>query len=148
MPQSGVSNVLVVMRGRMMKRSNQMATADAGTKEVEDYLAALPESARGTLSRIRAMIRSAVPKEATEGIGYGMPVFRYKGTLIGYAAFPGHCGLYPMSPAVIAALQNELRAYKTSKGTVRFPVDKPLPAALVKKLVKARVEEVEQKNRR
>jgi uncharacterized protein YdhG (YjbR/CyaY superfamily) len=135
-----------------MKRRNategDAATEDAGAKQVETYLAALPEPARGTLSRIRAMIRSAVPKETTEGMGYGMPVFRYKGTLIGYAAFPDHCGLYPMSPAVIAAFQNELREYSTSKGTIRFPLDKPLPATLVKKLVKARVAEIEQKERR
>jgi uncharacterized protein YdhG (YjbR/CyaY superfamily) len=76
-----------------------------------------------------------------------MPAFRYKGALVGYAAFPGHCGFYPMSPAVIVAFAAELARYSTSKGTIRFPVDKPLPAVLVKKIVKARVAENEARGR-
>jgi uncharacterized protein YdhG (YjbR/CyaY superfamily) len=117
-------------------------------RDVDEYLARVPEPARTTLTRIRAVIRSAVPAEATEGISYGMPAFRYKGALLGYAAFPGHCGLYPMSPAVIVALQSELEGYSTSKGTIRFPVDKPLPSTLVKKIVKARIAENEARQRR
>jgi uncharacterized protein YdhG (YjbR/CyaY superfamily) len=113
---------------------------------VDEYLAAVPEPARGTLVKIRAMIRSAAPAEATESITYRMPVFRYKGALLGFAAFPKHCGLYPMSLAVMARFRDELAEYSTSKGTIRFPVDKPLPAALVKKLVKARVAENEQQD--
>ena len=124
-----------------------MTTGSGSIKDVEAYLAAVPEPARTTLARIRAAIRSAVPPEATEGISYGMPAFRYKGPLVGYAAFPNHCGLYPMNPAVIEAFREELNKYETSKGTIRFPVDKPLPATLVKKLVKARVAENEQKRR-
>ncbi len=93
--------------------------------------------------KVRATIRSAVPKDATEGISYGMPVFRYQGPLLGYAAFPNHCGLYPMSPPVIEALAGELQRYETSKGTIRFAIDKPLPAELIKKIVKARIEENE-----
>jgi uncharacterized protein YdhG (YjbR/CyaY superfamily) len=113
--------------------------------EVDEYLARVPEPARSTLNRIRATIRSVVPPEATEAISYGMPTFRYKGPLLGYAAFPNHCGLYPMNPAVIVAFQDELKRFETSKGTIRFPIDKPLPAALVKKLVKARIAENERK---
>jgi uncharacterized protein YdhG (YjbR/CyaY superfamily) len=116
--------------------------------EVDEYLARVPEPARTTLNKIRATIRSAVPPGATEAIGYRMPTFRYKGALIGYAAFPNHCGLYPMSLAVMEAFQKELMDYSTSKGTIRFPVDKPLPAALVKKIVKARIVENERKKRR
>jgi uncharacterized protein YdhG (YjbR/CyaY superfamily) len=116
-----------------------------GSKEVDEYLARVPEPARSTLNKIRAAIRSAVPAEATEGISYGMPAFRYKGPLVGYAASSNHCGLYPMNPAVIVAFRDELKGYETSKGTIRFPVDRPLPAALVKKLVKARVAENERK---
>jgi uncharacterized protein YdhG (YjbR/CyaY superfamily) len=113
---------------------------------VDEYLAAVPEPAQGTLRKIRAMIRSAAPAEATESITYRMPVVRYKGTaLLGFAAFQNHCGLYPMSLAVMAQFRDELKGYETSKGTIRFPVDKPLPAALVKKLVKARVAENEKK---
>lgn len=125
-----------------------MKQLNSGAKEVDEYLADIPEPARSTLNKIRTVIRSAVPPEATEAIGYRMPTFRYKGALLGYAAFPGHCGLYPMSPAVIEAFQDELKGYQTSKGTIRFPVDKPLPAALVKKLVKARIAENEQRKQR
>jgi uncharacterized protein YdhG (YjbR/CyaY superfamily) len=106
---------------------------------VDEYLAAVPEPARSTLLKIRATIRSAAPKEATEKISYGMPSFQYKGGLIGYAAFKKHCSLFPMSAALIDELEDELAPYRTSKGTLQFPVDKPMPAALVKKLVKARV---------
>jgi uncharacterized protein YdhG (YjbR/CyaY superfamily) len=114
-------------------------------QKVEEYLAAVPEPARGTLLKLRETIRANVPAEATEGISYGMPAFRYKGALMGYAAFPNHCGLYPMSPAVIVAFKDDLAKYETSKGTIRFPVDKPLPASLIKKLVKARIAENERK---
>lgn len=116
-------------------------------KDVDEYLAAVAEPARTTLNKIRAIIRSAVPPEATEGISYGMPAFRYKGPLIGYAAFPNHCGLYPMDPAVIVAFKVELKNLETSKGAIRFPVDKPLPAALVRKIVKARIAANENKMR-
>ena len=116
-----------------------MKKAASPAGDVEAYLAAVPEPARTTLNKIRATIRSVVPAEATEGISYGMPAFRYKGALVGYAAFPKHCSFFPMDPAVIVAFQDELKKYETSKGTIRFAVDKPLPAALIKKLVKARV---------
>ena len=121
------------------------------TPNVDEYLAAVPEPARSTLLKVRAAIRAAVPPEATETISYGMPAFRYKGALVGYAAFSKHCSFFPMSAALIESFQDELKNFPTSKGTIRFPVDKPLSAALVKKLVKARVaqnEEKEQKKRK
>jgi len=124
------------------------AKGNIAPKGVEEYLAAVPEPARSTLNKIRAAIRSAVPPEATEAISYGMPAFKYKGPLLGYAAFPNHCGLYPMSPPVIEAFKDELKGFHTSKGTIRFPVDKPLSAALVKKIVKARIAENENKKKR
>ena len=120
----------------------------AASKDVDEYLARVPEPARSTLKRIRAVIRSAAPSEATEAISYRMPTFRYKGPLLGFAAFPNHCGLYPMSPSVIEAFKEELKNYHTSKGAISFPVDKPLPAALVKKLVKARIAENERRKQR
>jgi uncharacterized protein YdhG (YjbR/CyaY superfamily) len=120
----------------------------AAPKTVDEYLAAVPEPARSTLNKIRATIRSVVPPEATEGLSYGMPAFKYKGALLAYAAFQDHCGLYPMNPAVIVAFQEELKSYSTSKGTIRFPADKPLPAALIKKIVKVRVAENELKKPR
>jgi len=115
---------------------------------VDEYLARVPEPARSTLQRIRAAIRSAVPPEATEAISYRIPTFQYKGGLLGFAAFSSHCGLYPMSATVVEALRNELERYETSKGTIRFPLNKPLPAALVKKIVKVRIAENERRKRR
>ena len=113
-------------------------------KTVDEYLAGVPEPARSTLNKIRATIRSAAPAEATEGISYGMPAFKYKGPLIWFAAFSDHCSLFPTA-AVIEAFKNELKGFSTSKGTIHFTTDKPLPAALVKKLVRARVAQKERK---
>lgn len=118
-----------------------------GLAAVEAYLAAVPEPGRSTLEKIRAVIRSAAPKEATEAISYGMPAFKYKGGLLAYAAFKNHCSLFPMSMAVIAQFSEELKPFQTSKGTIQFPLDKPLASALVKKLVKAKVAENEAKKK-
>jgi uncharacterized protein YdhG (YjbR/CyaY superfamily) len=117
-------------------------------QNVDEYLAGVPEPARSTLSKVRAAIRSAAPKETTEAISYGMPTFKYKGSLLAFGSFSNHCSLFPMSLAVMAAFKNDLKGFYTSKGTIRFPVDKPLPAALLKKLVKARVAEKERKKKR
>ena len=117
----------------------------ASPTTVDEYLARVPEPGREALNKIRATIRSLVPPEATEALSYGMPAFRYKGPLLGYAAFPNHCGLYPMSPPLIEAFKKELVNFKTSKGTIQFTVEKPLPMALLKKLVKARIAENETK---
>ena len=113
--------------------------------DVESYLARCPEPHRATLEKLRATIGSVVPKEATEKISYGMPSFQYKGGLVGYAAFKEHCSFFPMSGRLVEEFAEELKGYKTSKGTIQFPVDKPLPAALVKKMVKARVAQNEAK---
>ena len=112
---------------------------------VDEYLALVPEPARTTLSKVRTAIRSVVPPEATEAIGYRIPMFRYKGGLVAYAAFTRHCSFFPMSLAVMRTFQNELKAYRTFKGTIQFPLDKPLPATLVKKMVKARIAEKDRK---
>jgi uncharacterized protein YdhG (YjbR/CyaY superfamily) len=104
---------------------------------VDEYLARVPEPARGTLKKIRAMIRSVVPADASEAISYGIPSFKYKGWLVGYAAFANHCSFFP--GALPTKFADELKRFPTSKGTIRFPVDKPLPAALVKRLVRARI---------
>lgn len=110
-------------------------------KTPDEYLAGVPEPARSLLDKLRATIRSAVPPEATETISYGMPAFRYKGALIGFAAFSKHCSLFPMGSSAIEQFRDELKGFQTSKGTIQFTVEKPLPAALVKKIVKARVAE-------
>jgi uncharacterized protein YdhG (YjbR/CyaY superfamily) len=113
--------------------------ADRPPKDIDEYLAGVPEPARTTLTKVRAVIRSAVPPDATEAISYRMPTFKYKGSLVAFAAFKNHCSFFPMSLSVIEAFKNELKEFHTSKGTLQFPLDKPLPTALLKKLVKARV---------
>ena len=136
------------MRQTSAQQGGSETKGKAAPTDVDEYLASVPEPARGTLNRIRAMIRSVAPAEATEALSYGMPAFKYKGSLVGYAAFASHCSFFPMNSSLVGAFADELTAYPTSKGTIRFPVDKPLPAALVKKLVNARVAQNEQKKRR
>ena len=114
---------------------------------VEAYLANVTESAQTTLRKMRAMIKAAAPKEATEQLSYGMPAFRYKGALVAYAAFKNHCSFFPMQASLIDEMKDELKAYRTAKGTLQFALDRPLPAALVKKMVKARVQQNEAKSR-
>jgi uncharacterized protein YdhG (YjbR/CyaY superfamily) len=111
---------------------------------VDEYLAGVPEPARSTLNQIRAAIRSAVPPEAVEIISYRIPAFKYGEVLMWYAAFSDHCSLFP-TRSVIETLKKELAAYSISKGTVHFPADKPMSTPLVRRLVKARVAEVEAK---
>lgn len=123
------------------------AKGNGGPKTVDEYLAGVPEPARSTLNKIRAAIRSAVPPEATETISYRIPAFKYKGVLVWFAAFRNHCSFFPTA-SVIDAFKNELKGYSISKGTIQFPTDKPLPAALVKKMVKVRVAQNESKKRR
>jgi uncharacterized protein YdhG (YjbR/CyaY superfamily) len=137
-----------------MKRAKNIARESAAKRKVpsrlqtvDDYLALVPEPARSTLQRMRTAIRSAVPAETTEAISYGIPAFNYKGPLVWFAAFSNHCSFFPTA-SVIKAFKNDLKGYKTSKGTIHFPVDKPLPAALVKKMVKARLAEKAQKKQR
>jgi len=109
---------------------------------VDAYLASLAEPARSTLMQVRARIRSVAPAETIEVISYGIPGFKYKKVLVWYAGFSDHCSLFPTA-AVIDQLKDELKAYRRSKGTIHFPLDKPLPAALLKKIVKARLALIE-----
>jgi uncharacterized protein YdhG (YjbR/CyaY superfamily) len=113
----------------------------ATPQTVDAYLATLPEEARATLEKIRKTIKAVAPK-ATEVISYQMPMYKQHGMLVGFAAFKDHCSFFPGANP-IATHKDELKAYDTSKGTIRFPIGKPLPAALVKKLVKARIAENE-----
>jgi uncharacterized protein YdhG (YjbR/CyaY superfamily) len=130
------------------KSGNRGSAAKGGApKNVDEYLAGVPEPARSTLNKMRAAIRSAVPPEATETISYRIPAFKHKEVLVWFAAFSDHCSLFPTA-SVIEAFKNELKGFSTSKGTIHFPTDKPLPIALVKKLVKARVTQNESKKRR
>jgi uncharacterized protein YdhG (YjbR/CyaY superfamily) len=133
---------------KKMNSSRQSSPKSKGVpKNVDEYLASVSEPARSTLKKIRAAIRSAVPPEATEIISYRMPAFAYKGPLLWYAAFSDHCSLFPTA-SVIEKFRDELKEFTLSKGTIQFPVDKPLSATLVRKLVKARLARKEQKKLR
>ncbi len=134
---------------RKVKSGNRgsVGKGKGAPKNVDEYLAGVPEPARSTLNEIRAAIRAAVPPEATEAISYGIPAFKHRGVLVWFAAFSNHCSLFPTA-SVIEAFKNELKGFATSKGTIQFPTDKPLPAALVKKMVKARVAQIKSKKRR
>jgi uncharacterized protein YdhG (YjbR/CyaY superfamily) len=123
------------------------APKTATPKNVDEYLAAVPEPARSALNKIRAAIRSAVPADATETISYKIPAFKHKRVLVWYAAFSNHCSLFPTA-SVIEAFKDELKGFTTTKGTIHFPTDKPVPVALIKKLVKARVAQSASKKRR
>jgi uncharacterized protein YdhG (YjbR/CyaY superfamily) len=96
---------------------------------------------------MRAAIRSAVPREATETISYRIPAFKHHGIMVWFAAFSDHCSLFPTS-AVIEAFRKELQSFTTSKGTIHFPLNRPLPVALIKKIVKARVAQLAAKHSR
>ena len=128
-------------------KSQSAKAGSAAPRNVGEYFAAVPEPARSTLHEMRATIRSAMPPGATETISYRIPAFEYNGSLLWYAAFSDHCSLFPTA-AVIAAFKKELKGFTTSKGTIHFPVDKPLPTTLLRKLVKARMAQQLQKKQR
>ncbi|MFP5237448.1 MAG: iron chaperone [Acidobacteriota bacterium] len=125
-----------------MKRAQSAAD---GRAAVEAYLAGVPEPARTTLQTVRERIRAAAPKAATETISYRMPAFHHHRVLVSYAAFKKHCSFFPMGSSVIEGLADEVKPYRTAKGTLQFPLDKPLPASLIRKIVKARVAQNERK---
>jgi len=114
-------------------------SVESGKDDVDAYLARVPEPARTTLEKMRAMVRAAAPKDATEAISYGIPSFQYKGGVVWYAAFKKHCSFFPMDHSLEEEFEEELKKYSTSKGTIQFPVDKPLSKALVTRIVKSRV---------
>lgn len=123
----------------------QSGTTRNRAKDVDTYLAAVPEPARSTLETLRQTIKAAAP-QAEEVISYQMPTFKYLGrALVGFAAWKNFCSLYPYTGSVWTEFKDELKGYGTSasKGTIQFPVDKPLPASLVKRIIKGRIKEIE-----
>jgi uncharacterized protein YdhG (YjbR/CyaY superfamily) len=132
---------------KMKSSTPRPAAKGRGTpKRVDEYFAGVPEPARSSLNKMRAVIRSAVPAGATETISYRIPAFKHNGVLVWYAAFSNHCSLFPTA-AIIEAFKKELKGYTISKGTIQFPTDRPLPTALIRRMVKARVAENESKSR-
>ena len=118
------------------------AKGSGGPKNFDEYAVAAPKATRSHLNKIRAAIRSAVPADAVETISYKIPAFKRKKVLVWFGAFSDHCSLFPTA-SVIEEFKDELKGFSTSKGTIHFPVNKPVPAGLIKKLVKARVAQSE-----
>jgi uncharacterized protein YdhG (YjbR/CyaY superfamily) len=120
-------------------RSAAVATGRVAST-IDEYLAAVPADARSALQTVRDQIRAAAPG-AEETISYRIPTFRLQGPLVGFAAFRDHCSFFVMSTTAMDAHRDALSRYDTSKGTVRFAPERPLPASLVKKLVRTRTAE-------
>ena len=114
--------------------------------DVDRYLADLPDATRKTLENIRKVIKGAAP-QASEGLSYGVPSYKHQGMLVGFGASKAHCSFFVMSSTFLDGFQRELASYETSKGTIRFTPERPLPATLVRKLVKARIRENEARTR-
>ena len=110
------------------------------TKTIDEYLAALSDDQRAALEELRKTIRAAAP-DAEECISYQLPAFRLNGMLVAFGATANHCAFYLMSASTVGAHKDELENYDTGKSTIRFQADTPLPTALVRKLVKARITE-------
>jgi uncharacterized protein YdhG (YjbR/CyaY superfamily) len=133
------------MKKSTRSTSPKSAVKPANDQAVANYFSHLPEPAHTTLQSVRAAILSACPKSTIETLSYGIPTFKHNGSIVAIAAFKDHCSLFPMSYFVIDKFRPQLARFEVSKGTVRFPIDKPLPAALLKKIVKARLTQMSEK---
>jgi uncharacterized protein YdhG (YjbR/CyaY superfamily) len=108
-------------------------------RTIDEYIAEFPENVRDILEELRRVIRQAAP-QAQEAMRYGIPTFRLNGNLVHFAAFKNHIGFYP-TPSAIEDFKEELSSYRQAKGSVQFPINKPIPYDLVRKIVKYRVKE-------
>lgn len=113
---------------------------DISIKDIDSYIALIPEKMQPLLVKLRQTIRKAAP-QAEELISYGMPAFRYHDMLVYFAGFKNHCSFFPGNAGLIKDMKNELKDYKTSAGTIQFTIENPLPAALVTKMVKIRMKQ-------
>ena len=110
--------------------------------EIDDYLAGIDETKRATLEKLRATILAVLP-DSEQGLAYGAPAFKVDGkTVAGFAAFKNHLSYLPHSGSVLTELAEEVAGYEVSKGSLKFPIDEPLPKRLVKKLIEARLQEI------
>jgi uncharacterized protein YdhG (YjbR/CyaY superfamily) len=124
---------------RMKRAAAGKDTAGALSPAIERYITSVPEPARAVLLQLREIILSAVPKEAVEVISYGVPAFALPKPFFGYAAFKNHLSVIPFSGSFFDSFDEELRPYARTKSSLHLPFDKPLPAALIRKLVRARL---------
>ena len=115
-------------------------------KTIDEYIAGFSEDIQPILQKIRATIKKAAPA-AEEAMSYGIPTFKLNGNLVHFAAFKKHIGFYP-APSGTKAFKKELSVYESGKGSVQFPLDKPIPYALIKEIVKFRVKEMSKKNKK
>lgn len=120
-----------------------MSVTEAAPKNVDEYIAGFPPEVRKILEHMRTAVKEAAP-EAEETIKYGIPTFVLKENLVHFAAFRNHIGFYP-TPSAILKFKEELSSYRGAKGSVRFPINKPMPLKLVKEIVAFRVQEVHAK---
>ncbi len=116
------------------------------SKDVDKYLAGVPKQARASLERLRKTIKATAPK-AEQVISFRIPIFKYNGMLVGFAAFKNHLSFMVMSPPLMKKMKEELKKYSTTTGTIHFPFDKPLPDKLLIKIVKARMKENEERKK-
>src|SRR5262245_26512578 len=122
------------------KSSGRSASRRSATRTVRDYFARVAEPGLSVLTKLRAAIRSALPRGTSETVSYRIPAFTRDGVIVWYAAFADHVSLFPRG-SVLEQFEDKLIGFKTSKGTVQFPLDRPLPTALIKRIVKARLAE-------
>ncbi|HBZ00766.1 MAG TPA: hypothetical protein DEO84_05525 [candidate division Zixibacteria bacterium] len=132
-----------------MKKTNSKPGLKKGAppKDVDAYLASVPPDMRAVLQKLRNTIKSAAP-QAEEVISYQMPAYKYKGVLVYFAAFKNHCSLFPASKSILKIFENELKRFEASGATIHFTVEQPLPATLVRKIVKARIKQNEERHKK
>jgi len=126
----------------MKKTTSRWPAANLAAKDVDGYLAVLPEEVRISLEKLRQTIKVAAPK-AEETISYRMPAYKYHGALVFFAAFKDHCSFFPGSKSIVEIFAKELAPFEAVAGTIHFTVDHPLPQSLVKKIVKLRMKQNE-----
>ena len=132
------------MEKKSDKREPVRKTAPAS--DIDEYIATAPKDSRALLGELRRAIRAVLP-DAVEVISYGIPTFKYLGPVVGFGAFKHHCSLFVDSGMFLGRHRDEVKGYEQAKSAVHFPIDKPLPTALVKRLVKARMRENEERDR-
>ena len=129
---------------RLQSKRSSKPGAKNRAKTVDEYFANIEGPAHEMLTTMRSTLRSVLPLNATEVISYGIPAFKQKKVLVWYAAFANHCSLFP-GGAVLSEMKSELDGFVTAKGTIQFPIGKPLPVTLIKKVAKKRLAQIDKK---